>query len=276
MKAYNVEKQWIPGPGGKIKLLILRPTTRKKPPDETPGILWLHGGGYAVGMASMVLFSRARNLVKKYGAVVIAPAYRLSGAAPYPAALEDSYAALCYLRDHAVQLGCNPKKLMVGGESAGGGLTVALCLYARDQGSVQLAFQMPLYPMLDDRDTTSSRNNHGLSWGSRRNHLAWKRYLRKVQKEVPIYAAPARAADYSGLPPAYSFVGEREPFYCETITYIEKLRKAGVSAHVDVYPSGLHAFDMLLPFRKISRQAIAAFERQYLYAAAHYTTSEDQ
>lgn len=268
MKRYITEKRRIQFSDHALKLLILRPTHSAKPPAQTPGILWLHGGGYAVGMASMVYMSRALPLVKKYGAVVIAPEYRLAGKAPYPAALEDCYAALKYLHAHASELGVNPEMLMVGGESAGGGLTAALCMLARDKGEIPIAFQMPLYPMLDDRDTPSSRNNHGIAWNTRRNHAAWKLYLSDVIGTPTPYAAPARQTNYEKLPPCYTFVGDREPFYCETLTYVENLQKAGVPARVDVYPTGFHAFDMLLPFRKTSKQAAAAFEQQYLLTTA--------
>lgn len=270
-KAYTVQKAQVAG----VKLLILRPTKKARDSAHTPGILWIHGGGYATGMAGMVFMSRALNLVRKYGAVVVSPDYRLAGKAPYPAALEDCYTALMYLKNHAAELGCSENQIMVGGESAGGSLTVALCMYARDRAEVQIAFQMPLYPMLDDRDTASSRDNHGISWNTKRNHAAWKLYLSRVNGEVPPYAAPARQTDYANLPPAYTFVGDKEPFYCETMEYIENLRKAGVPAPVDVYPSGFHAFDMLLPFRKISKQAIAAFEKQYLYAQEHYYAEQE-
>ena len=273
-KGYIVTKAYIPSGDSQMKLLILKPTTNKQPREKIPGILWIHGGGYAVGMASMVFMSRAKRLVTEYGAVVISPEYRLAGKAPYPAALEDCYAALLYLKERASELGCADDQIMVGGESAGGGLTAALCLLARDRGEVNIAFQMPLYPMLDHRDTDSSRDNHGISWNTKRNHAAWKLYLRNIDGEIPPYASPARQMDYSNLPPAYTFVGNKEPFYCETLEYIENLQKAGVSAHVDVYPTGFHAFDMLLPFRKISRQAIAAFEKQYLYAAEHYRATQ--
>lgn len=268
---YTCESRRIPSAGREIRVLICRPVKNAKPREQTSGILWLHGGGYATGMAEMLYFSRALPLVKKYGAVVVAPAYRLSWETPYPAALEDCYAALLYLRDHAEELGVNPRQLMVGGESAGGGLAAALCLYARDRGQIRIAFQMPLYPMLDDRDTPSSRDNHAPVWNTRRNHLAWRLYLRGLRgKTPPAYAAPARAADYSGLPPAYTFVGTIEPFYCETRTYIANLRKAGVPACIDVYPGCWHAFDMLAPFRKVSRRAAARFERAYRYAARHF------
>jgi len=275
MKQYTVEKRNIPSPGGEMKLLILRPTVNRKSQDQTPGILWIHGGGYVTGMAGMIHMSRAIDLVKKFGAVVVTPEYRLAGKAPYPAALEDCYGALRYLKDNAATLGCNRNRLMVGGESAGGGLTAALCMYARDRGEVNIAFQMPLYPMIDDRDTDSSRDNHGISWNTKRNHAAWKLYLRNITGEIPSYAAPARETNYRNLPPAYTFVGDQEAFYCETMTYIHRLREAGVTAHVDVYPTGFHAFDMLLPFRKISRQAVAAFEQQYLYAAEHYSAEQE-
>jgi len=275
MKKITVEKRRIPTSGGGMDILILQPTVSKRAPEKTPGILWIHGGGYAVGMAGMIYMSRALDLVKKYGAVVVTPEYRLAGKHPYPAALEDCHAALCFLRDNAESLGCCRDRLMVGGESAGGGLTAALCMYERDCGGVRVAFQMPLYPMIDNCDTDSSRNNHGLSWNTRRNHAAWELYLREVKGEVPPWAAPARQTDYSDLPPAYTFVGDSEPFYCETIAFVEALKKAGVEAAVDVYHIGFHAFDMLFPFLKISKEAAATFEEQYLYAAEHYSAAQE-
>lgn len=271
MKDYIVERKTIPSTGRDIKLLILRPLKNARPGAKTPGILWIHGGGYRTGMAGMIYMSRALNLVKKYGAVVVTPEYRLSLEAPYPAALEDCYAALKYLKDHTEELCVNSSQLMVGGESAGGGLTAAVCVYARDKGKVNIAFQMPLYPMIDNEDTESSKDNHAPVWDTKKNHSAWKLYLRGLEgKKIPAYAAPARQTDYSNLPPAYTFVGDIEPFYCETLTYIENLQKAGVEAKVDIYPKCFHAFDMMVPFSKISKKAIAEFEKQYCYAVKHY------
>lgn len=274
-KAYISSRVSIPGPGGSIKLIILRPVTAAKEAKKTPGILWIHGGGYVTGMAEMVYMSRALPLVKKYGAVVVAPEYRLAGQAPYPAALEDCYEALKYLKSNCAQLGCSDERIMVGGESVGGGLTAALCIYARDKGEVNIAFQMPLYPMLDDRDTDSSRDNHGFTWNTKRNHAAWKSYLRSLDGHVPSYAAPAREKCLSGLPPAYSFVGDREAFYCETCQFFERLKAAGVTAKLDVYPSGFHAFDMLLPFRTISMRAAARFEEKFVFAMENYTAAQE-
>ena len=161
---------------------------------------------------------------------------------------------------------------MVGGESAGGGLCAAVCLMARDRKSVvNIAFQMPLYPMLDDQDTESSRNNHGKVWNTRKNHLAWKLYLHGTPKaQVSPYAAPARAKDFSGLSPAYTFVGDGEPFYAETLQYIENLKRAGIPADVDVYHTDIHAFDMMQPELEISKIAAEKFNQAFAYAKEHY------
>ena len=215
--------------------------------------------------------SRAVDLVKKFGAVVLSPGYRLAPLSPYPAALDDCYAALIYLKENAAALGVRSDQLMVGGESAGGGLCAAVCIRARDSGEVSVAFHIPLYPMLDDRDTESSRDNHGRVWNTRRNHLAWRLYLRGTDRaQLTPYAAPARLEDFSGLPPAYSFVGDGEPFYVETVSYFEHLRNAGIPAELDVYHTDMHAFDMMQPDSALAVRAAAAFNRQFERAQKRY------
>ena len=260
----------VPGPAGPLRCLLLRPD-RPLPPEGVPGVLWIHGGGYSTGMPEMAYLSMGGDLVRHMGAVVLACSYRLSGQAPYPAALEDCYAALRYLQAHAADWGVRSDQLMVGGESAGGGLTAALCMFARDRGEVPIAYQMPLYPMLDDRDTPSSRDNHAPVWDTQRNHQGWERYLGPLWGgEVPPYAAPARQTDYRGLPPAYTFVGDAEPFYCETLDYIRHLREAGVEATVDVFPGCFHAFDMYRPLSEEAHRAHESFREHFRYAAEHY------
>ncbi len=237
------EIRHIPARTGRQKLIILRPAGQKGP---VPGILWIHGGGYMTGMAAMVYGSCGRMLARKYGAVVVSPGYRLAWKKPYPAALEDCYNALEYMADHAEELGIRRDQLIVGGESAGGGLAAAVCLYARDQGRIPVAFQIPLYPMLDCFDTPSSRDNHGRNWNTRRNHWGWKHYLGDLygSPSVPKYASPSRETDYTGLPPAYTYVLDGEPFLDETRTYIRNLQEAGVDAAVDVYHGDFHGFDV--------------------------------
>lgn len=258
----------VPTAHGSVPALLLSPRTAQ---GNATGVLWLHGGGYAVGMKEMVHMSRAVGLVKHFGAVVLAPGYRLSLQSPYPAAMDDCYAALLYLKEHSTALGIRPDQIMVGGESAGGGLCAAVCIRARDTGAVNVAFQMPLYPMLDDRDTETSRDNHGRVWNTRRNHLAWRLYLRGTDRaQLSPYAAPARLTDFTGLPPAYSFIGDGEPFYAETVRYFDRLRAAGVPAKLDVYHIDLHAFDMMRPRDAQSIAAAEAFERQFADAQSRY------
>lgn len=259
----------IPRSDGKtMPVLVLQ---SKSVSTNGPGILWIHGGGYMTGMKEMVHMSRAVDLVKKYGATIISPGYRLSFMKPYPAAINDCYDALLYLKDSAEKYGYNRNQLMVGGESAGGGLTAALCMMARDKKEVNIAYQMPLYPMIDNFDTESSKDNHGKVWNTRRNHQAWYMYLRKdVHKEVSPYAAAARQSDYSNLPPAYTFVGDGEPFYSETCKYIEDLKSAGIHAEMDIYPTNMHAFDMMKPKLKISKEAIDKFNKKFEYALEHF------
>jgi acetyl esterase/lipase len=266
---FLTEKRKIPVGDHIIRLLILRPLEKNEKP--VPGVLWVHGGGYQSGSAKDIFVTRALSLVVKFGAVLVAPDYRLSKRHPYPAALQDCWAALLYLKDHAEELGVRTDQIMVGGESAGGGMAAALCMLARDRGEVNIAFQMPLYPMLDDRDTPSSADNHAPNWNSRRNRKAWKRYLRDAYGTdfVSYYAAPARCEDYHGLPPCYTFVGDIEPFYCETLDYVRHLQEAGIRAEVDVYPDWFHAYDLFFPAKKSVREAIARFESQVQYAIEH-------
>ena len=264
----RVQKITIPSGKRRIPALVLSPRTTTA---LATGVLWIHGGGYILGMKEMAHMSRAVDLVKKFGAVVVSPGYRLAPVAPYPAALDDCYGALLYMKFHAAELGIRAGQIMVGGESAGGGLCAAVCIKARDTSAVNIAFQMPIYPMLDDRDTESSRDNHGKVWNTRRNHFGWRCYLRGQDRDnLSPYAAPARLTDFSGLPPAYTFVGDGEPFYAETMQYIENLKACGIPAAVDVYHSDMHAFDMMQPDTPLSQEAARRFNEQFAYAQTHY------
>ena len=243
---------------GRVPALVLKPASVAEIPVV---VLWIHGGGYILGMKEMVYMGRAMDLVKKYGVTVFSPGYRLAWQKPYPAAVDDCYAVLEYIDKHRDDL--RAEKIMVGGESAGGGLAASVCMMARDRG-IKVDYQMPLYPMLSNIDTDSSRDNHGKVWNTRRNHIGWRLYLRAdAKKSVSPYAAPAQQTDYSGLPPCYTFVGEGEPFYKETLDYVSALKSAGVDAEADVYPSNVHAFDMLRPDEEVSKEAIRKFNEHF-------------
>lgn len=259
-----------------MNILIYRPDKQSEGP--VTGVLWIHGGGYITGMASMAgMMGMGPRLVKNHGCVVISPEYRLGKKGRYPNALNDCYEALKFMASHADELGIRKDQIFVGGESAGGGLCAALCMLARDKGEVRIAFQMPLYPMIDDRDTDSSRDNHNKVWNTRLNHFGWKTYLGDMygSDNVPAYAAASRQTDYSLLPPAYTFVCTEEPFYCETISFVQSLRDAGVEAGLDVYEGLYHAFDMLQPKKDISKRAIEAFERAFENAKINYFVDND-
>lgn len=271
----KTEKKYILSNGSRIKLLVIRPDVPKQA-ECKPGVLWIHGGGYILGMAEMVYISRGIDLVKRYGVTVVSPAYRLSSKAPYPAALMDCYHALLYMKNHVEELGIRKDQLMVGGESAGGGLAAALCMYAKDKQTVNIAYQMPLYPMIDNEDTETSRDNHAPVWNTKRNHYGWQQYLKGItDKKISAYAVPARRKNYESLPPAYTFVGTAEPFLAETKTYIKNLQNAGIEAEIDIYPNMFHGFDLLLPFLKISQVAIRRFEKHFEYAISHYFAEQE-
>ena len=271
---FRTEVRIISAGRRRIRIRIVSPAGETHGPR--PGVLWIHGGGYQSGSSRDIYVTRALSLTVRFGAVIVAPDYRLSRKFPYPSGLLDCYAALLYLRDHAEELNIRTDQIMVGGESAGGGLTAALCMLARDRGEVNIAYQMPLYPMLDDRDTDSSRDNHAPNWNTKKNHKAWKRYLRGAYGTdlVSYYAAPARQTDYRNLPPCYTYVGDIEPFYRETVDYVENLTEAGVEAFLDVYPDWFHAYDVLFPLKSVSREAIRKFEEHFAYALEHYSAPQ--
>ncbi|MGM9537323.1 MAG: alpha/beta hydrolase [Candidatus Onthomonas sp.] len=254
--------------GSDMRLLVVKPKNSR---TDGPALLWIHGGGYGIGVpeqdyAFMERFALAGNCA------VISPAYRRSCEAPYPAALEDCYLALLYLKNHAAEYGAREDALFIGGDSAGGGLTAALSLYARDQGEVKIAYQMPFYPMLDDRETDSSRDNRMPVWNTASNREGWRAYLGDLYgtDRIPAYAAPARAEDYTGLPPTCTFVGTEEPFYRETCTYVEKLKKAGVAVDFQLFQGCYHGFDLIAPNSEEARQATRFYMDAYGRALKRY------
>ena len=256
-----------------LKLCVYKPLNPK--PDAI-GLLWIHGGGYAIGSPKQD-HAYIQNFINAANCIVVSPYYRLSPEAPYPAAVNDCYHALLWMKEHAADLGIRSDQLFVAGNSAGGGLSAAVTLMARDRKEVNIAFQMPFYPMIDDRMITpSSRDNNAPVWNSTANTIAWELYLGSLYctDKVPVYAAPARETDFSGLPPAYSFVGDIEPFYDETRQYIQNLQNAGVNAELDIYPGCFHAFDHFCSGSKIGRTSREKYLEKFRYASTHYFAAQ--
>ncbi len=255
LKSLNCEKIKISRPDGtSFRACVMR---GKKTEGKTIGVLWLHGGGYVLGAPEMAIMTFPKHLINYCNCVIVAPDYTLSSIKPYPAALDDAFTSLLWLKDNREKLGIDCDKFAVGGESAGGGLTAALCIYARDKGENCIGFQMPLYPMLDDRVTETSKNNSAPVWDTRANKSAWRVYLgdRVMSNNVSPYAAPARNEDFSNLPPAISIIGTEEPFYAETLTYFDNLHKADIETQLKEFKGGYHAFDMMAPYAQISKNA---------------------
>jgi acetyl esterase/lipase len=218
------------------------------------GILWIHGGGYMVG-SGLMTDARLARWADELDAVVVSVEYRLAPEHPYPSGLDDCYAALAWMYGHAAELGVDPARIGVVGPSAGGGLAAALALLARDRGELPLAFQLLIYPMIDDRNVTPSSRLDTLVWTREANQVGWRAYLGDAAGgDVPPYAAPARATDLAGLPPAFVSVGTLDVFRDEDIDYALRLLAAGVPTELHVYPGATHGFETLCPDAAVSRR----------------------
>lgn len=215
-------------------------------PPSMPVVLWIHGGGFVVGSPGQD-DALATSLARELGVVVVAPTYRLAPEHPFPAALDDVYAALSWIHGSAETLGVRRDRIVIAGASAGGGLAAGLALLARDRGEIDVAFQLLQYPMLDDR--TVNRNidgrNHRI-WSADNNRFGWRSYLGREPggDDVPVYAAPARAGTLVGLPPTWIGVGTLDLFHDEDITFARRLREAGVAVELEVVPGAFHGFDV--------------------------------
>lgn len=208
-----------------------------------PALLWIHGGGYVAGSAATN--DRAvRRMAAQLRAVAVSVQYRLAPEHPYPAAIDDCYAALQWLiaRDDI-----DRRRILVAGKSAGAGLAAALVLRCVDGGLAELAGQILTYPMLDDRTVQRSTATAARGWTPGDNSFGWRSYLgcEPGADGVSAYAAPARREDFSGLPPTWIGVGAGDLFHDEDVAYAQRLRAAGVPTHLEVVPGGYHGFDVI-------------------------------
>jgi acetyl esterase/lipase len=245
-----------PGPQGNpaVRVRVYQPTDR---PRLLPALLWIHGGGYVMG--DLEQDDRLmKQIVKRVACVAVSVDYRLPPEHPFPAPVEDCYAGLQWLFAHAGDLGVDPSRIAIGGASAGGGLAAGLALLARDRKEVQVAFQLLIYPMIDDRNVTPA--SYAITdprvWHRESNRLGWKAYLGRDGggDDVSPYAAAARATNLANLPPAYIPVGALDLFIDENIEYAQRLIQAGVPTELHVYPGAFHGFDVLAPSAAVSKQ----------------------
>ena len=189
-----------------------------------------------------------RPLAEELGCVIVSVDYRLAPETPHPGPVEDCYAGLAWTFAHAGELGIDPARVGVAGESAGGGLAASLALLARDRGEHRLAFQHLTYPMLDDRTCITDVHPHtgAFIWTPHNNRFGWSALLGHDPggQAVSPYAAAARAEDLSGLPPTFIATGALDLFLDEDIDYARRLIRAGVPTELHVYPGAFHGFDI--------------------------------
>jgi len=262
-------EEWITRKdGSKLRIVIYKPLEFK---DNVPGVMWIHGGAFATGIPELIE-PYARMMIKESNCVVVSPDYRLSLEAPYPAAFDDCFDALLWMKENIRELGIREDQIMLGGDSAGASLAVAVSLKARDTGEVNIAFQMPLFPALDDRmESESMKDNNSPVVDSSTIKYMWQVYLGELfEKEVPAYAAPARADDFRGLPPTLSYVGGVDPLRDDMVQYSDNLRKAGVPVYFEVFDGGYHGFETFCPDADISKRAISFFLNIFKYAVENY------
>ena len=235
----SVENRKIPGPAGEIPVRIYRPEGA----GLKPVLVYFHGGGWVIGSLDSY-DATCRELCVGAGCVVVSIDYRLAPEQRYPAAVDDCYASARWVAANAASLGVDPRRLAVGGDSAGGNLSAAVSLMARDKGGPAICFQLLVYPVTDADFTTGSyvQNAEGYLLTATSMKWFWGHYAPSEAQRREAYASPLRAADLSGLPPAWVCTAEFDPLRDEGEAYAKRLQKAGVSTALTRYEGLIHGF----------------------------------
>lgn len=254
----------VPG-GGEVRVYVVN----AKPGATGPGVLHIHGGGFNASSARGSL-RNVQELALGLGCPVVTVDYTIAPEAIHAQSREENYAALLWMRDHAGEIGIDPERIALTGDSAGGGHAALLSVAARDRGEVRILFQALIYPMLDDR-TGSARavpeHIGAFGWNADANRFGWQCFLGQEagMQTVPEGSVPARVEDLSGLPPTFIGVGALDLFVGESIDYARRLIAAGVPTELVVVPGAFHGFDMIVKDAAVSRQftatKLAAFRR---------------
>ncbi|WP_328294723.1 alpha/beta hydrolase [Kineococcus sp. NBC_00420] len=261
LRAKGLERRSVTVPGHLGEPIDLAIVQRAGRTGTAPCFYAIHGGGMMFGHHLGNLDSYDDWLLT-HDVVLISVDYRLAPEHPDPYPVEDCYAGLAWTAAHAEELGIDPDRIVLVGQSAGGGLAAGTALLARDRGGPAVLAQVLISPMLDDSDSTVSTHQiDGVGVADRAmTRFGWNAYLgeRRGGNDVSVYAAPARADDLSGLPPAYLDCGSAEVFRDETVAYASTLWAAGVQAELHVWPGAFHGFTSMQPRAALSRTAVAA------------------
>lgn len=244
-----VSNHVAPGPAGEIAVRVYSPKKASKP---AAGLIYIHGGGMIMGGLDGQ-DATCQMMAERLGAVIASVDYRKAPENPYPAAPEDCYAAASWVFENAAELNLDASNIGIYGQSAGGGLAIAVALMARDRGGPKFSFLAPIYPMIDDRNTSESSKlvtDVGI-WDRAGSIEAWGWYLGGEAADQ--YAAPARAEDISGLPPTFIDVGELDLFRDEDMDFAKRLAEAGVQVEFHLWPGAYHASEIFAPEAALSK-----------------------
>jgi acetyl esterase len=261
---FPVSEAWAPVEGGPdVRLVIMNPPSAT---TDRGAVLHIHGGGMVVGTADRAVADKPL-LALAHDCVVVSVDYRLAPETPFPGPQEDNYAALEWLAENAASLGVDPARIVVMGESAGGGLAASLALMTRDRGGPKLAGQVLIYPMLDWRTGGTdcqygNRHTGEWIWTREKNRFGWDA-LRGAYHPTDArkgWFSPALADDLSGVAPAYISTGALDLFLDEDLAYARRLVDCGVPTELHVYPGAIHAFEMV-PETRLAEQAAMDLHR---------------
>jgi acetyl esterase len=264
---HAVEDRVLPGPAGDLPVRIYHPSDRR----PLPVLVFFHGGGFVIG--DLETHDRTcRALANRSESIVVAVDYRLAPEHPFPAGVEDACAAVAWVAQHATELGGDPARLAVGGDSAGGNLAAVTTLWARDQG-IPLRFQLLIYPAVDmESDAYPSRDENAKGFMLDREAQEWfvTQYFGADPPEMTNWRlAPIRASSHAGLPPALVITAEFDPLRDEGAAYAAKLESAGGAATLSCYDGMIHGFVGLSPFVAAAAKAVdeaGAAARQALWS----------
>jgi acetyl esterase/lipase len=253
----EVSDRSIPArPGApEIPVRIYSPQRRQ---DRIPALLFFHGGAFVAGDLETEDL-RCREYTHRLGILVLSVDYRLAPENRFPAAFQDCWDSLLWLHASAAELGVDPRRIAVGGSSAGGALAAAVALFARDEGGPPIALQLLLYPVIDNLMGTASMAACVATpgWNQPNSVQMWRHYLDgRSGADVSPYAAPARATDLRGLPRAYVMTADRDPLRDEGIAYATRLVSADVATEVHNFPGTFHGFDAAAPLAALSLRAL--------------------